>query len=252
MKVKRTKTLNLVLSLISLAFIVAVWAITAEAMGKEYILPTLSNTIKSLIQLFGQLKFYYALLGTVLRTLIAFISSYTLAFVLAVLSVKSKCFSRLASPIIAVLRALPTVAVVLLLLVWTSSKIAPIIVTALVILPTAYSHLKSAFESLDKSVIEAGRVDGADELRVLKHVELPLIVPTALVEAGSCFSLNFKLMVAAEVLSATSRSLGNLMNLASVTSEMAQLLALVIVSVVMGIIIEGVFNLIANKICDWK
>ncbi len=252
MKGRISRTLNFFLPLISVACIIAIWAITAAAIGKEYILPSVQFAFKNMLQLFAQNNFYYALFGTVLRTLIAFLISYSFALVLAVFSVKCEIFSRLIEPIIGVIRALPTIAVILLLLVWTNSKVAPIIVTVLVILPTTYSHLKNSFESIDKFITEASRVDGANELRVLRHIELPLVAPTMLIEAGSGFSLNFKLMVAAEVLSATSRSLGNLMNLANITSETAQLLALVIVSVIIGLVIESLFNWLAKKICDWK
>ncbi|MBR2499221.1 MAG: ABC transporter permease subunit [Clostridia bacterium] len=253
MKYKNSRTLNFFLPVLSVAGIIAIWAITAWALGKEYLLPSIRTTVYSMVELFAQAKFYYALVGTVWRTLVAFISSFGFAFLLAVISIKNNTFNRLLAPIIGVLRALPTIAVILLLIVWTKSEsLSAILVTVLVILPTTYSHLKSAFEALDKSVVEASRVDGADELRVLRHIELPLIAPTALVEAGSGFSLNFKLMVAAEVLSATSRSLGNLMNLANNIGETAQLLALVIVSIVLGLVIESLFNAIAKKICDWK
>ena len=249
---KKSRTLNFLLPFLSVAGVIVFWIITATAVGKEYLLPSASTTLNNLVQLFAQAKFYYALLGTVYRTLIAFLISYCLALVFAILSVKNQTFKRLFMPIAGILRALPTIAVILILLVWTSSKVAPVIVTVLVIFPTTYSHLKSAFESVDKSVSEAGRVDGADELRVFRYIELPLVAPTISIEAGSAFSLNFKLMVAAEVLSTTSRSLGNLMNLANATSETAQLLALVIVSIVISLIIESAFNAIANKICDWK
>lgn len=248
MKDNISKLLNRLLPIISVLCVLAVWAISAVIVGKEYILPTISQTFACLVELFGQVKFYLALAGTILRTLIAFVLSFSIASFTAIFSVKSKTFRSIISPIIGILRALPTVAVILLLLVWTNSKIAPVIVTMLVVLPTTHSHLKSALEAVDRTIAEAGRVDGATEKQVFGYIELPLIKPALYSTVGSGFSLNFKLMVAAEVLSSTARSIGNMLNGANYNAETAEMIALVVVSVTIGLIVECAFNRLANKL----
>ena len=68
---------------------------------------------------------------------------------------------------------------------------------------------------------------------------------------GSGLALNFKLMVAAEVLSATIKSLGNMINLAT-PFEVARVLALTIVVLVLGLIVEFLFNTLSKKARDWQ
>ena len=59
-------------------------------------------------------------------------------------------------------------------------------------------------------------------------------------------------MVAAEVLSATSRSIGSMLNSANYNSETAEMIALVVVSVIIGLVVESVFNALSKRASDWK
>lgn len=247
MKEKNKKRFYGFLPIIALAFMLLLWAVVAKTVGKEYLLPSIGSTVKEFFGLFAELKFYRALLRTLLRTLGAFICSFALAFVFAVSSKKNKIIDGLISPVIGVLRALPTVAVVLILLVWTNSEVAPVVVTMLVVMPTEYTQIKNAFDGVDKTVTEAGMVDGANGRGIFFKIELPLILPAVFRSVGSGFSLNFKLMVAAEVLSATSYSIGGLLNGASYNFETAQMIALVLVSVICGLAVEVLFNALAKK-----
>ena len=249
---RKQKILNLILTLISISAVLLVWGCTAIAVGKEYVLPTISSTLKEFVGLFGATRFYLSLLGTLLRSLIAFACSFLLAFVCAYFAQKHQAFKAIISPIIGIVRALPTIAVVLMLLFWTNEHIAPIVVTMLVVFPTAYSQLKIGFESIDKTVKEAAMVDGAGDKLVFRHIEFPLILPTVYSTIGGGFALNVKLMVAAEVLSATPRSIGALLNGASYNSELEYMLALVCVSVLLCVTIEIIFNSLSKKSSDWK
>ena len=206
----KDKLLNYALPLITIVCILVLWSIASISIGSEYILPSVTKTLSALVELLGQGKFYVAFLLTLLRSTIAFIISFLIAGVLAVLAHKSKKAERLILPFISIIRALPTIAIVLLLLFWTNEQVAPIIVTMLVVMPTTYTHLKSALGTVSVLSVEAGKVDGADKKQLLLKVQLPQIAPAVYNAIGSGLSLNFKLMVAAEVLSATVKSIGNM------------------------------------------
>jgi NitT/TauT family transport system permease protein len=184
---------------------------------------------------------------TFLRSLIAFLSSFVAAFLLARIRCKFEISSRVIEPVIGVIRALPTIAVILLLLFWTNSRVAPIIVTVLVVLPTSYTNLVTAFNGVDKTTVEAGAVDGANVKQLFALVEFPQIEPAFYKSIGSGISLNFKLMVAAEVLAQTANSLGYVLNTSKVYFEIPQMMALVLVSVLIGVVVELLFNKIASK-----
>ena len=245
---KNKKWLNLILPFATFGVVLGAWAIACDKVGNEFILPSISQTFTEIFALLKSTEFYLSLGGTVLRSLIAFLISFGLAFSLAILSVKFKSLDCIIKPIITVTRALPTIAVVLLLLLWTNSKIAPVIVTMLVVLPTTYTHIESAYLALDQTVSEASRADGADERKVFSMVEFPQMLPTILSAIGSGISLNFKLMVAAEVIAQTANSIGYMLNTSKAYFETATMFALVCVSVLFGVIIETIFNYLSKKI----
>lgn len=249
---KIDKLLNLILPVLTVACILIIWSIASTFVDSEYILPSVSQTLVALVNLLGQQKFYTAFLLTLLRSVIAFAVSFIIASVCAFLACKKRCAERVILTVMSILRALPTVSIVLLLLFWTNSQVAPVVVTMLVVLPTTYTYLKSALDSVDKTTVEASMVDGADKLQSFIKVEYPQIAPAVYSAMGSGLSLNFKLMVAAEVLSVTVKSLGNMLNMAKFNIEISNMLAMVIVAVLFGIIVEFVFNLISKKSGNWK
>ena len=248
---KINKLFNLILPLFTIAFMLFAWGIVAKVQNNEYVVPTIESTIKEIIKLFGENKFYTALGATLLRSVIAFALSFLISFILAYCSVKSNKAEKLILPIISTTRTLPTIAIAWLLIFWTNSQVAPVVITMLVVLPTSYTQIKGALECVDKTTIEAGKVDGAGFINVLLKIELPQIAPELYSVVGSGLALNFKLMVAAEVLSATIKSLGNMINLAT-PFEVARVLALTIVVLVLGLIVEFLFNTLSKKARDWQ
>ena len=249
---KIQKTLNFLLPILSVLSIVAVWAVAAAKVDSEYILPSPIESLSAMFALFGEREFYNALFNTLLRAFEAFAISFILSFVLAVLSDKSEIAVKIISPIIAIIRALPTIAVVLLLLFWTTSYIAPIIVTMLVVLPTVYTEITNALSSVDKKQIEMCKVFNVSEKDVIMKVKAPQILPSVYKTVGSGFSLNLKLMVAAEVISQTAYSIGYMLNTSKIYFEVSTMIALVIVTVAIGLIIEGVFSFLSKKAGKWK
>ena len=247
MKEKREKILNLILPITVVLAIIAIWTVMASTIKNEFILPSVTEALSALLKVLKNGLFYRSLLGTLLRTLVAFIFSFVVAIMLAVLSCKNNVAERLISPIMSVMRALPTIAVVLLLLLWTNSNVASVIVTILVVLPTVFTNVQNALLSIDKTICEAAKMDGADEKRVFLSIEVPLIKPSVFSAIGSGFSLNFKLMVAAEVIAQTARSIGYMLNTAKAYFETAEMIALVCVTVVIGLFVESVFNWLSKK-----
>lgn len=248
---KINKLFNLILPIFTIAVLLLVWSVVAKVQNNEYVVPSLQSTLQELVLLFGQQKFYTALLFTLLRSIIAFLLSFIMAFILAYCSVKSLKLERLILPIISITRTLPTIAIAWLLLFWTDSQVAPVVITMLVVLPTSYTQIKGALECVNKRTIEAGKVDGAGFINVLFKIELPQIAPEVFSVIGSGLALNLKLMVAAEVLSATIKSLGNMINLAT-PFEVAKILALTVVVLLLGLFVEFLFNRLSKKASEWQ
>ena len=69
---------------------------------------------------------------------------------------------------------------------------------------------------------------------------------------GTGLSLNLKLMVAAEVLAATAKSIGNMLNNGNYYLEIPKMFALTLVVIVAGLLIEVIFGALAKRTERWK
>ena len=252
MKINKDKLLNLILVIIPFACIFIAWQIGSR-FTNEFILPSIGQTLSGLVEVLGQKTFYSALFDTLLRSLFAFATSFFIAFILAFLSKISKKADVMITPVISVIRALPTIAVVLLILLWVDDdNIAPIIVTSLVVLPTTYSGLRDAFYSVDDEMIKALRLFNVSTPNLLAKVYIPQILPSTLLAIGGGFSLNLKLMVAAEVIVATPNSIGSLLNYLKNYQVMSKMIAIVLVAVLIGISVEAIFKVLSKKVGKWQ
>ena len=250
---KKQKTLlNIGASLLPIIIIIVLWIIASNVVDNSYILPSFKEVVVSFFNLFTYKEFYTALLSTLLRSTIAFLVSFLFAFLLCLLSMKSTYIKRSIRPFISILRALPTIAVVLILLVWTNDNVAPVLVTILVILPTTYTGLCNAFNVIDKNQLEMCKVFNVKRKDKLKKVIIPQVLPEIYNIIGSNLSLNIKLMVAAEVIAYTAGSIGNYLKLADVYDQTGKMLALVVAVVIVGLLIEGIFSLMAKRSGKWR
>ena len=249
---KKDKIINLLLPVITVGCILILWSVSAFIIDNEFLLPNLKLTLTSLLNLFSSGEFYLAFLLTLLRSVIAFIVSFLLATALAVIGNTNDLAKRVIRILIAITRALPTIAVVLLLLFWTNSQVAPVIVTMLVVLPTVYTNVDNALNEIDKEQLEMCKMFKVDNKTVLKKVKIPQIAPSMVNAVGSGLSLNLKLMVAAEVLSQTAKSLGYMLNTSKVYFEISTMIAIVLTTVIAGIIIESLFSKLSVRLGKWK
>lgn len=247
----KDKITNVSVTIITVLIILLTWTVVSLAVGSKYILPSVYETAIETIKLFAVGEFYLAFLFTLIRSIIAFILSFLLAFAFSVFAYKSKKADTVVTLLTGIMRALPTVAVILLLLIWTNSQIAPIIVTSLVVLPTLKTEITNSINAIDKDVLEMCKVFEVDKKSVYKKVIIPQLSPTVLLSIGAGLSLNVKLMVAAEVLASTKNSIGNMLNFANYNLLVSRMLALVVVSVITCLIVEKVFKSLSKKAGKW-
>ena len=149
-----------------------------------------------------------------------------------------------------VLRSMPILAVLLILLSFLDAGQAPIAVAFLSLFPMLYVGVLAALSGVDSHLIEISRVYGTPVWRRVTALYLPLASPYILKEGGAALSFSLKLVVSAEVLSFTVKSLGGMMQDAKLYAEIPQLFALVGVTFIVGLILEtvvGVFASVAER-----
>lgn len=236
----RRKLLDLLYPVAAVALLVIVWAIAAAAIGDTLKLPSPAETAAAFFRLIGGAdsgKFWSGFGMTLLRALSAYVGAGVVAFVLAWLS-RIDGVRRALFPLFSVLRAVPTMAVIFLFLIWVKARWSPVWVAVTVLLPTMYAAFTQAFDGIDPRLEEMSRVYKVPAVKRLKQMYAPLLLPS-LIGSLTFWSLSIKLVVAAEALAMTATSLGALLYNANINFETARLLAVSLAAVLAGFCIDG-------------
>ena len=245
------RKLNIILSVSAIVLMWLVWIISYYSVKNDYIIPSFSATVKSFFLCFAESGFWIAFCMTALRTFAAFAVSFAAAALLAALSVSFTGASAFLKPIMVFLRTVPTLAVILVLLVWTNPEAAPVAVTFLVLFPMIYSQLTAAADGVDNKLLQMVKVYGIKRRDVIRKIYLPQISVSVFSQTGANISLGLKIMISAEVLSLTYRSLGGLMQSARGYLEMPRLAALTLVAVFAGLFIDAAFSQLKRINAKW-
>ena len=235
---KRTTLLNIAWAAVAIVIIFIVWLIAYACVKNDYVVPDIGSTFAAFAELFTQSSFYSAFGNTFLRTLISFAVSFVLAAALASVSAVCRPFRTVFAFIISILRTLPTMAITLMLLIWTNPRVAPAIVTALVLFPMIYSQFVAAIDGVGPRLLQMAQVYRVSPREKLTKIILPSVGSEVGAQIGAGLSLGIKIMVSAEVLSYTLNSLGGIMQQARLYAEMPRFAALTIVCIVTGLVFE--------------
>lgn len=240
MNLKRlNKLINIVYPLISIAFIAVIWIILYKSAGSEFIFPSIENVIKKTVSYFYDGFFYKSLLNTLLRVIVSFLLSFVFACIFGILSYLFIPCRRIITPIISVMRAAPTIALMIILnLLAVKPKVSPIIVSFAVIFPMLYSSVLAALNSVDKKWIEMAKIYKVNKSKQFISMYVPAVLPYVIEEGGAALSFNIKLTVSAEIIANTYASLGGILQTANVYFDISGVMAITVITVLLSVILE--------------
>ena len=110
---KKTDTLikKTVYALIFIVGFLLVWWLVALSVNDEYIVPNIGTVLQDAFKIFYVEQFYSAYFSTLLCAVIGFACSFVVGFSLALLAVKSVVVKNLCSPLVSLVRLVPTMAI---------------------------------------------------------------------------------------------------------------------------------------------
>lgn len=229
-------------------FLLAVWGVAYWIVGNELLVPSFSACLKEMGGLLISSAFWVGVGNTFLRTLAAFAFSFLLAAIFAFVAYMVASFRRFFGWIVAAVRALPTLAVLLILLLWWGAGVAPIAVAFLSLFPILYTAVLTALLGVDGELIEMSKAYGVPLKKQVVKLYLPAVAPYVAREGSGALSFALKLVVSAEVLADTVKSLGGMMQDAKAFLDVPLLFALVAVTLVLGLILESLGELFAERL----
>ncbi len=168
------------------------------------------------------------------------------------LSGASGAARRLLDPTLQALRAIPSIAWVPLFILWLgifeASKVALIAVG--VFFPV-YLGIAGAILSVDRKLVEVGRVFRLSRATLARRILLPAVVPEAITSLRSGLGLGFMFVVAAEFMGA-SEGLGYLLVDGQQMGKPDQILAAIIAFALLGKAADSLLMLASAPLTRWQ
>lgn len=255
MKKHSDKLINLIISLISIVVMWLIWLIAAVGIDNRYVVPSVGDTFSEFIRLLfgeGSAEYWTAFGMTVARSLGAWLISCVVAALLAALSALNVRVRAFIKPFIAVVRILPVMAITLMLLIWSTRSVVPIIVSSLTLCPLMYAQFMAAFDGIDRNLLQMAKVYKIPRRDKILKIYLPQIAPSTLAQTGANISLSLKVVISAEVLASTFRAIGGLMNEANLFLNTAQMFALTISMLITGGLLEWGCSFLTRITDRWQ
>lgn len=248
MKEKNELLKTIIYPIIVFLLIIIVWVISSLIINNEFVIPDPLLTIKELLVLLKTSELWSSYFSTIIRTILTFSISFVLSILLSCISYLNKAVNRILSIIVSILRSIPTISIILLLVIWTGSRTTPIIVALLITLPSLYSSYIDGMNNINKDILDLAKLEGANKFIIAIKFLTPLSTSINIQSISSSMSLNLKLIIAAEVLASTVRSLGSMMQLYRNYFETAKLIGITILTIVTAFILERVIKAILMKL----
>ncbi|WP_027549926.1 ABC transporter permease [Bradyrhizobium sp. Cp5.3] len=159
---------------------------------------------------------------------------------------------RLLDPTVQALRAIPSLAWVPLFILWLgifeTSKIALIAVG--VFFPV-YLGVMGAILSVDRKVVEVGRVFRLSGPAMIRRILLPAVLPAYVVSLRVGLGLGWMFVVAAELIGA-SEGLGYLLLDGQQLGKPAQILAAIVIFAILGKLTDWLIEVAALPFLSWQ
>lgn len=237
---------NIFYPLLAFGIVLAVWATAAAVEGNPLVLPMPDVALRAFFRLGGEEGFWSAVGWSLLRTLICFAVSLAAALLFAVAGALWKPVYKTIAPIIGFLRAAPTVAVILVLYAFLANRTLAVVVGFLVAFPLLFAAFYGALTGVDPDLTEMLRVYKVGRRDTVRSLYIPAATDCLFKNGGATLSLTLKVVVAAEILTSVSDSIGMGIKVANSTFEIAYLLGWTVVAIVLSFLMEGLVTLVGT------
>lgn len=194
-------------------FWLALWQVAAMTAGNSLLLPSPVETVRGLVTLLADNKFYMDVAATIGRCAAAMLLALVAGLILALASYRYRLVRDLLSLPVSFFKAVPVMAIAIYVILLLSAGNVPVLVCWVMCFPIVYTNLLTGLDSLDPDLKEMADMYKIEGNRRARYLYLPSLFPYFRSAASIIAGMSWKAVVTAEVLSVPQFSLGyELMN----------------------------------------
>ncbi|WP_455090201.1 ABC transporter permease, partial [Peptoanaerobacter stomatis] len=132
----------------------AIWQISSMIVNSEVIIPSINATIKQIVVVISEDDFYLTILNSLLRSITGFLTAVMLGVFSGVLSFCNKFLKEIFTFITKICASVPTVAIILLMLIWLRPNFVSMLIGCIMVFPMIYQSVFCSMYDYDKKIIK--------------------------------------------------------------------------------------------------
>ncbi|MBN1547439.1 MAG: ABC transporter permease [Syntrophaceae bacterium] len=196
------KVLNVFQALFTVVFVVIIWEICARIhfLGDRSFLPPFTEVLVQLYKLGQQDILFYHFSSSLIRVLAGLLIGVLSGFIIGFLMGYREAMYRSLGPLLSLLYPIPALGWLPLLMIWIGiNEALPIIIIAISTFFPMYYSTVSGIRSVDRRMIQAAKILGASNIRILKTVVMPLALPAIFSGLRLSSGMSWRVVIAAEM-----------------------------------------------------
>lgn len=233
----------------SVLLALAVWQIVAMCVGMEMLLASPVQVLKRLAVIWLESEFWSTVLFSFLRISAGFLCAFAAGILLGYLAGKLPVLEHLLWPYVITVKSVPIASFVILLLLWMNYRQLTILVAFLIAFPVIYGNVLQGVKSIDPKMKEVASVYHIPKGKRLLYIDLPAVKPFLLSASAVAIGMAWKAGVAAEIIGMIDGSIGEMLYMAKVYFQNADLLCWTIVVILLSVLSEKLFMFLLKSVC---
>jgi NitT/TauT family transport system permease protein len=231
--------------LLAIGLVLGVWEIIHLTGWKKYVLPGPGTVFANLWDQMQHILLWHAIEITMGRAVIGFSLSVLIGAVIGALVSRIKPLRAAVGSMITALQTMPSIAwfpfAIILFGVTTNAIIFVIVLGSA---PSVANGLITGVDYIPPLLLRAGKTMGLSRVAMYRHLILPASLPSFVSGLKQAWAFAWRSLMAGELLVIIfgQPSIGALLSSAQDQSDMATAIALMIVILVLGIVIDMVFS----------
>lgn len=234
----REKKHNTILFLMGIGLLLIGWSLISYWLRQPILVPGPMATAEEIGKIVISSQFGPILGNTLLRFGAGFALTMFLAALFGIAAGLSPGLARVFAPFISLIKAVPTMAIILLAIIWLKSNLAPILVVFLISFPVLYWSWKTGIEETDGKLLEMAKLYRVGKVKTLCEIYLPSARPYVLSGISSALGLGFKVGIGAEVLCQPRFGIGTALQIEKSNLNTAGVFAWALICVVLVVVMD--------------
>ena len=238
--------------LLAVGLVLATWQIVVWSGWRPlYVLPAPATVLATLADMVTTSRFWSAVATTLVRALVGFSVALVVGTVLGVLVARIRPLRLATGALITGLQTMPSISwFPLAILLFGLNERAILFVVVLGAAPSIANGVISGIDHVPPAFSRLGRVLGANAVEQYRFITLPAALPSYVAGLTQGWAFAWRSLMAGEllVIIAGRPSLGATLEFARQFSKADQLLATMLVVLVIGMLVDGVFATASRRI----